>query len=220
MSNEFNKCPNGHYYQGFTCPYCPKAGASATVNGAAPTIVGGNFDNETQLYGGGNMGNASAPPGGKTHVMGGYGDSSDAAVSGSGSNAHSQMSGNTVFGCAEKIETSAGEVKAEHLYRNTRKLVGWLATYSFDSMGIDFKLYEGRNIIGRDPDCSITVNDRMMSGRHAVLLYRAGRYSLTDSQSTHGTFVNDEDIALEPRYLNDGDVICMGETVFKFRTSL
>ncbi|MBP5758114.1 MAG: FHA domain-containing protein, partial [Bacteroidales bacterium] len=96
---------------------------------------------------------------------------------------------------------------------------GWLVSYSLDKMGVDFRLYEGRNIIGRDMDCNITVNDNMVSGRHAVLLFRADKYSLTDQQSTHGTFVNGNDIDLEPCYLQDGDVIKVGETVFKFRTS-
>ena len=73
---------------------------------------------------------------------------------------------------------------------------------------------------GRDVDCNITINDGRMSGKHAVLLFRANKYSLTDSQSSHGTFVNDEDIELEPRYLKDGDIIRMGNTTFKFRTSL
>ena len=86
-------------------------------------------------------------------------------------------------------------------------------------MGADFKLYEGRNVIGRDIDCNICVNDNMVSGRHAVILFRAGKYSITDSQSSHGTFVNDNDIELEPCYLQDGDVIRMGKTLFKFRSS-
>ena len=117
----------------------------------------------------------------------------------------------TVFG--DGSDVSSG-------YRTTRKLVGWLVSYSLDKMGVDFKLYEGRNIIGRDMDCNITVNDGMVSGKHAVLLYRANKYSITDSQSSHGTFVNGEDIDLDPRYLSDGDTIKIGQTTFLFRTSL
>lgn len=94
-----------------------------------------------------------------------------------------------------------------------------MVSYTLDAMGVDFKLYEGRNVIGRDAECNISVNDNMVSGRHAVILFRAGKYSITDSQSTHGTFVNDEDIELEPRYLQDGNLIRMGKTLFKFRTS-
>jgi pSer/pThr/pTyr-binding forkhead associated (FHA) protein len=87
-------------------------------------------------------------------------------------------------------------------------------------MGMDFKLYEGRNIIGRDLDCQITIADKTVSGKHALILFRAGKYSISDQQSTQGTFVNDEDINLEPRYLKDGDMIRIGQTVLKFRTSI
>jgi hypothetical protein len=209
--NEFKKCSNGHYYQGASCPFCPQTGA-ADGSGATQTMGG---DSKTQIYGGGN---APTQDEDKTRVMGGF-NANNAPTISDGSVNGSYSCSRTIFG--DEVETSAGGVnKVERQYRNVRKLVGWLVTYSVDKMGVDFKVYEGRNIIGRDMDCNITVNDGMVSGKHATLLFRANRYSLTDSQSTHGTFVNDEDIALDPHYLNDGDVIRMGETVFKFRSSL
>lgn len=213
--NEFKKCPNGHYYQGTACPYCP----STTVTGSDETqIMGG--DSKTQIYGG----NAPTQGGDKTRVMIGFDAGNAATVADSAVNSSRAGVRNTgtrtVFGDEVEIETPTGQIRVEQQYRNTRKLVGWLVTYSADKMGVDFKIYEGRNIIGRDADCNITVNDRMVSGKHAILLFRADKYSLTDSQSTHGTFVNDEDIALEPHYISDGDVIRIGETVFKFRSSL
>ncbi|MDR1552059.1 MAG: FHA domain-containing protein [Prevotellaceae bacterium] len=222
---EFKKCPNGHYYQGTNCPYCP---ANATAgNNETETMGGNNADKRTEIYGmNKNAGTETTQDGNKTKVMEGFGNVNDSTVSDNSSNAGGNInnqnisSNRTVFGDDVEIETPTGSVKVEQQYRNTRKLVGWLVTYSADKMGIDFKLYEGRNIIGRDADCNITVHDRMVSGKHAILLFRADRYSLTDSQSSHGTFVNSEDIALEPHYLNDGDIICMGETVFKFRSSL
>lgn len=100
-----------------------------------------------------------------------------------------------------------------------RRLVGWLVSYTLDEMGVDFRLYEGRNLIGRDPKCDIVIDDNMVSGTHALLLFRDGRYSLTDQQSTHGTKVLGEDIELAPRYLEDGDVIAIGKTELIFRTS-
>jgi pSer/pThr/pTyr-binding forkhead associated (FHA) protein len=133
------------------------------------------------------------------------------------------MAGRTVFGPDEDEaegdrSANTGE-RGERVIRETRKLVGWLVSYTLDPLGVDFKIFEGRNIIGRDPDCSITVNDNWVSSKHAVLLFRAGKYSISDSQSSHGTFVNDTDIELEPFYLTDGDIIKIGQTVFKFRTA-
>lgn len=201
MAEEFKQCLNGHYYQGTTCPYC-KASSSSTGN---------NTSLKTEVFVG--------DGGTRTTVT----DEQETVVNnvGNGKARNGTLPTNrTVFGNDPEIEvTSTGQQVEKKVYRNSRKLVGWLVTYSLDAMGVDYKLYEGRNSIGRDVDCNITVNDGMISGKHAVLLFRADKYSLTDSQSSHGTFVNDEDIDLEPRYLKDGDIICIGETVFKFRTS-
>lgn len=216
MSGEFKQCPNGHYYQGASCPYCKTSSSSTGNNTSLKTEVfvsnGGaksELPTEIQNDGGGV----------KTTVI----DGQETVVSNAGGGAKNSTpsTSRTVFGDEPEIEvTSTGQPVEKKVYRSTRKLVGWLVTYSFDAMGVDYKLYEGRNIIGRDMDCNITVNDGMMSGKHAVLLFRADKYSLNDNQSSHGTFVNEEDINLEPHYLKDGDVIRMGETAFKFRTSL
>lgn len=202
----FKKCPNGHYYKdGLTgCPYCPKGNAAAD-SGIAPTQIIGS-DRPTEVFGNRNDG--------RTRPVDGFNRPTVVDVD-------APFNGNhTVFGDDVEVETPSGNIKVEQQFRSTRKLVGWLVTYSHDTMGADYKLYEGRNIIGRDMDCGITVADKMMSGKHAVLLFRSNQYSLTDTQSSHGTFVNDEDIELELRYLKDGDIIKMGSTVFKFRISL
>ena len=103
--------------------------------------------------------------------------------------------------------------------RSSRKLVGWLVSYTLNDMGVDFKLFEGRNVIGRDLDCQISVNDNTVSGKHCVLLYREGSYFIQDSLSTSGTRVNGSDTGVNAVTLSDGDVIQVGKTVFKFRTS-
>lgn len=223
MANEYKQCPNGHYYQGAQCPYCKP---TATAPGRDTSM-------ETQMYGG-NLGSGPHRPTEPMPGMGnGKGNEKTTVIDGEtivmNPGAHtpnggsSPMSGhNTEFiddeNETEVVNTPTGE-KAQRVYREARKLVGWLVSYTLDPLGVDFKLYEGRNIIGRDQECSITVNDNMVSSKHAVLLFRAGKYSITDSQSSHGTFVNDRDIELEPCYLSDGDIIKIGQTVFKFRTS-
>lgn len=218
--SEYKQCPNGHYYQGDHCPYC-KGGGVPAGNTSSKTEVFGNYDTSAATEPMTGMGGSSASE--KTTILDGATVVSGQGMPmGGGVMGSSPMGGSrTVFGDEDEMETVAtpGGEKQQRVYREARKLVGWLVSYTLDSMGVDFKLYEGRNIIGRDMDCNITVNDNMVSSKHAVLLFRAGKYSITDSQSSHGTFVNDEDIELEPRYLKDGDVIKMGQTIFKFRTS-
>lgn len=205
---EFKQCPNGHYYQGEHCPYCKTGNHSNN-----------NFSSKTEIFAGGN--NDS------TQTDGSYGGGNKTTVI-DGNNETIKVNPNpnrgynrTVFGDEDtNTPNSPHQFGPKTETRYSRKLVGWLVSYTLDELGVDYKLYEGRNIIGRDAECNITVNDGKMSGRHAVLLFRANKYSLTDSQSSHGTFVNGEDIELDPRYLQDGDIIQMGNTIFKFRTSL
>lgn len=222
--SDFKKCPNGHYYQGAFCPYCKTAGGANTTSstiidpisggsGTGPTVGGRTGTGETSTNVGSGPGSGQ-----KTTVVGGYGETIVNNGPSSGGGGHN-FSNRTVFADEEIKETPEGTVK-EQKTRNTRKLVGWIVTYSLDAMGVDFKIYEGRNIIGRDMDCNITVNDGLVSGKHAVLLFRSGKYSITDQQSSHGTFVNGEDIELEPRYLKDGDIIQMGNTIFMIRFAL
>lgn len=225
MSENWKKCPNGHYYQGAVCPHCRTNGNNGTSPTQStfvdPITGGGNGPTRTAGGFGGGTGptittNGPGAGGPKTTVV----DNGDTIVGGPGSKGNGINPGTrTVFVDEDPIETPNGTVK-DKVYRNTRKLVGWLVTYSMDTMGMDFKLFEGRNIIGRDMNCNITINDSTVSSTHAVILFRSGKYSISDQQSSHGTFVNDEDIELEPRYLKDGDIIRMGNTVFMIRFAL
>lgn len=213
MQGEFKQCPNGHYYQGTTCPFCKTSGQKG-INHQQSTDI---YSKKTEVYPEASdttrdpfsISGESTKVGGQSTIVSGSG-----ATVGLGRN---PIYNGTTFGDDETDMDIPG-VRKESRYG--RKLVGWLVTYSFDQLGVDYKLFEGRNVIGRDIDCNITIQDGRVSAKHAVLLYRAGKYSITDTQSSHGTFVNEEDIELEPRYLNDGDIIRMGNTVFKFRTSL
>lgn len=206
MNGEFKQCPNGHYYQGATCPYCKGTSGQATE-----TMAGfGGMDSTTKTM--------AVPGTDETMTMGG--DGNKTRIVGEPTLVEKpapSMSNKTVFGDEEEIDASG----AKHVVQRTaRKLVGWLVSYDIDPMGVDFKLYEGRNMIGRDASCNITIADGMVSGEHAILLFRAGKFSITDRQSSHGTFVNGEDIDLEPRYIQDGDIITVGKTRLKFKVSL
>ncbi len=99
-----------------------------------------------------------------------------------------------------------------------RKLTGWLVSYTMDPLGVDFRIYEGRNIIGSDPQCDIVIpNDPSVSGRHLTILFRMGIFKFKDELSTNGTFINE--VFCEEGNLNDGDIIKTGNTIFKFRTA-
>jgi len=121
------------------------------------------------------------------------------------------------FRCENNCENS---IETTNKFRGTRKLVGWLVTFSLDNLGTGYELFEGRNSIGRDEGCNITVNDRMISGKHATILFRNDQFRVKDEMSAHGTFVNNKEIGFEPYELQDGDIIKMGNIVFKFKSAL
>lgn len=221
---EYKQCARGHYYQGDQCPYCKSTRINTDSSGERTV----RHDRETDFFpptddsqGNGRKGGTKteifdpavdAPPSDETMR---YGNSGGAPTQGGGI-----MGRTTIIGTDDAAGVAPGVGKNPNPpRRGGRKLVGWLVTYSLDPCGVDFKLYEGRNIIGQDMDCNITIHDAMVSGKHAIILFRAGRFSITDNQSTNGTFINDEDIELEPHYLKDGDVIAIGKTVLKFKTA-
>lgn len=215
----YKRCPNGHFYKDdlSQCPYCSGVGASNSTQAATAEFVGGGAagGGATIPAGGGGMNDAN-----KTQVMPGMGGT--VPNSGAFTAAETVNMNNTPPPAASKTmiiddPTDAGFGGGE--VRSSRKLVGWLVSYTINEMGVDFKLFEGRNIIGRDLDCQISVNDGTVSGKHAVLLYREGGYFIQDSLSTSGTRVNGSDTGVVAVPLKDGDEIKVGKTVFKFRTS-
>jgi len=191
--NGFTKCTNGHYYKEelSTCPYCPNGNRSVEV---------ADHKKETQLY-------TENKDSNKTRLV--------------ISQAPSKSADNrTVFGEEVIAELESGQKVIQKEYRSGRKLVGWIVTYSFDKMGVDFHLYEGRNVIGRDMECNITIPDKTISGKHATILFKNDKFKIKDELSSHGTFVNDRDIEDETIELHDNDIIRLGETVLKFKVAL
>ena len=75
-----------------------------------------------------------------------------------------------------------------------RRLVGFIVTFSLEPMGVFFPIYEGRVKIGTDPAIADLVIDQskdpVISGTHALLLFRRGVLSLRDQDSSNGTFVD------------------------------
>jgi len=207
----FKKCSNGHWYKDDVaqCPYC-QGGKNSRGNETATISNSGNEEN-TQVFSGLN------DDGNKTMII--SGEKNPNKIANHKQNLNSTAGLRTEFEEEFEEETEQGGVVVKKERRTDRRLVGWLVTYSIDPMGIDYKIYEGRNMIGKHIDCNITVNDKKLTDRHALILFRSDEYVIQDQLSTHGTFVNDEDIKYNPIELHDGDIIRMGDTIFKFKTS-
>lgn len=109
--------------------------------------------------------------------------------------------GRTVFGGAE---TSA------------RRIVGVLATWTWNSGGEIFPVCEGSTLLGTSPECEARVSsDPRMSGRHASIVHRGEGFWIDDENSMNGTYV-DGALVEEKRRLPDSAVIRTGGTVWRF----
>ncbi|MEA3452194.1 MAG: FHA domain-containing protein [Bacteroidota bacterium] len=218
------KCKNGHYYEDHfdACPYCP-AGEEETISEEKTKLADETNNDKTQVFPGETADNSED----ETKVFnGGNNNTNDKTKEFSKDTDKTSIFGNeknfdmnaTYIGDVTKVSPD-GTKKKE--YRATRKLVGWLVSYTIDKMGIDFRLYEGRNIIGKSPEADITIpGDPGVSNNHAVLLFRQGKYKIKDELSSNGTFVNGEDTEEEIVILKDGDDVKIGKTVLKFRSAL
>jgi len=78
-------------------------------------------------------------------------------------------------------------------------------------------LYEGENIVGRDPQSSVWVDEPHVSGQHARITVSAGRVTVEDLGSTNGTFLQGSRVT-SPQPLADGDLIRFGATDVTFKT--
>jgi hypothetical protein len=222
--NGFKKCDNGHFYKEdlSSCPYCPSGTAASNNSGV-------NDLNKTIVAGGANT--SSGSDNAKTQVFGSQGsnDNSDQTkVFGSGNASASgqpkrDLNRTYIAGVTDEESTSSagGGASIDSAPRSARRIVGWILSYTLDPMGVDYRIYEGNNSIGREPSNSITITkDTTISGKHANILYKKGKFYIKDEMAANGTFVNDEELEIEKAYpLNDGDIIRLANTTFIFKCS-
>jgi pSer/pThr/pTyr-binding forkhead associated (FHA) protein len=105
------------------------------------------------------------------------------------------------------------------LRRSTRQLAGPdLPVLSLIRLGAEnarrFRSRGPEIIVGRDPTCSLRLDDKTISARHARLSHHHSQWWLEDLQSTNGTFLNAEmvDGAV---VVASGDRVRFGELEFE-----
>lgn len=81
-----------------------------------------------------------------------------------------------------------------------------------------YPLLDAECIIGRAPDCAISIADGSISSRHARVTRSAEGFTIEDLQSRNGTFVNGEKVD-KPRVLADGDVVRLGKIIMTFNVA-
>jgi hypothetical protein len=97
-------------------------------------------------------------------------------------------------------------------------VVGWFVVLNGPQKGEDFRIREGPNTIGSAPDADIILHDTGISGKHASLRYKDQKFTITDLDSTNGTFLNDREEPIAREELKDNDTVRLGEVTLKFKS--
>ncbi|HEY1923111.1 MAG TPA: FHA domain-containing protein [Tepidisphaeraceae bacterium] len=84
---------------------------------------------------------------------------------------------------------------------------------------IDRRELSGSIVIGRAPDCDVTLRDILLSRRHCRLEVDGDVYTLHDLQSKNGTIINTERLQ-GPWVLQDNDVVRLGRAKIIFHAGL
>jgi DNA-binding winged helix-turn-helix (wHTH) protein len=81
-----------------------------------------------------------------------------------------------------------------------------------------FPLHEGANVLGRDPNADVTIDDATVSRRHAVITISGKKTTIEDLASKNGTFI--DGLRLEGSApLREGQNIVLGDAAIAFRSS-
>jgi DNA-binding winged helix-turn-helix (wHTH) protein len=76
-------------------------------------------------------------------------------------------------------------------------------------------LSEGENVVGRDPDCALTIPSGLVSRHHARIVVTGERATLRDLGSKNGTLVDGRQVKGD-RQLAEGDEVRIGPALLVF----
>src|SRR5665811_470279 len=82
--------------------------------------------------------------------------------------------------------------------------------------GTTLTLMDSGVLLGRNPECTLVLNDDFASGRHARIFRRDGSWFVEDLGDPHGTFMGSSRLT-QPRPLEVGSTLRIGKTIFELR---
>ena len=96
-------------------------------------------------------------------------------------------------------------------------MIAYLLMKVGDTVGARFELSaEEENLIGRDWQCAVALNDPQCSRIHASITYQDSTWWITDRKSSNGTYINGQVIRDSYAQLIDGTEIKLGAHQFTF----
>jgi pSer/pThr/pTyr-binding forkhead associated (FHA) protein len=82
--------------------------------------------------------------------------------------------------------------------------------------GTTLSLMETGVLLGRNPECTLILDDDFASGRHARIFRRDEGWFVEDLGSTNGTFLGSSKLT-QPMPLEVGSTLRIGKTIFELR---
>lgn len=95
--------------------------------------------------------------------------------------------------------------------------MAFLTAISGSGFGKRFELDKPKNVLGRHPECDVTIDVGAVSRQHAQIHVSGDRYELEDLKSRNGTFQNGQLISGRS-LLSDGDLIRICDVEFSFHS--
>ncbi|MBF0464218.1 MAG: FHA domain-containing protein [Nitrospirae bacterium] len=111
------------------------------------------------------------------------------------------------------LEESATS-KASHTEGTPRPLYGWIVGLISTNIDRDYRLFEGKNTIGRTHGNSIVINDSTVSKEHCTIMCQKGEMLIKDNNSTNGVIVNNKRVN-DSTLLKNGDLLFLGDVAFQ-----
>lgn len=224
----YSKCPAGHFFSSSlnACPACAEMGGAPKTT-VVPDSAGSSGDTtRTRVI----VPEQSSDDGTKTKPVGDVDTVTKRTVdSGQASAAPNEVytERTTIIrrppadGSASEHSGSDAE-KNQTLDAKIRCLGGWLITYTWNKQGTDFRLFEGKNTIGRAAASQIRIpEDESISGLHATITLREGKFYLKEEGPSNAIRINGVEVDMGAFVqLNDGDVLEFGRTKLLFRSAL
>jgi len=113
--------------------------------------------------------------------------------------------------------STATEPVLPKMSRSASKRIPTTLTVTEGSLaGTTLTLMETGVLLGRNPECTLVLDDDFASGRHARIFRRDGGWVVEDLGSTNGTYMGATRLT-QPTPVEAGSTLRIGKTIFELR---